>query len=1300
MQADYIPQEVLNFIEEAVFAERNRSLNEGEKFVLRGIWQGQTYEYMSKSGEYKLSYLMQSAGPKLLKLLSRALKLELNKTNFRVAIEQKLKQSHPNADQVSALQIPSQPSVKLNQDIPKPPLNHFDEILDVSDMVFVGRKDELTEIAEYALDKQTKLTLVKGPGGIGKSSLVYRFAQEQANLKPENAEFAAVIFKTLRRPKKVNEFIAELLSTCFALQTPSTELDEKNLLQQEQLISKLIQCLEKFRCLLILDNFQTVFKFKGLVGQYDIEQYGDYSKLVEQLAGAGHNSHIIIICREFPLKETNDELIKRPIRSIDLGGLKYDEVETILSQRNLQVSPHELKQLTDKLGGSPLGIRLAAADIQSRYSGSVCKYLADMKVSDDLGIRVQDLIGNLTQLEQELLYQIASYGRTVAYSELPEDILSEDLLANLKVYIDSLKGRSLLELDSRRRYLVHPVIAEGSRALVIKDVLQSIQNLHFDKLDTLILVKATAEEQDRQEQIRSVLEPLQARLKEIFKTNQELAGHLKKCIEKLQEDPNKWQGYATGNLFNLLCGLGIDIQGWDFSQLTIRQTNFKGINLRRTNFKNTTLFDCLLPEALGCPDTVVFSPTEEKIAVGDADGNVRLWRFDGKSWQFDRAFEREHTGWVWSLAFSPDGELLASGGDDGTVRLWRVNGKKNRSFLLPLEHNGAVKSVGFSANFYCGSRGNDRGLIAATNDEGVVKLWDASIGFEEIKDLHLENIQGIRIAFCPNQTQEQLFAVASAQGRVQLWSWYNNQLQCKWELDLHTCAIYALAFSRNQQVLATGAADGSVGLWQVETGEPTHLREQQDDQVFKHSDAVWSVCFSYNGDLLASASYDGTIILWDIADGKAVQQLKGHKSKVLGIAFNQTFRNSEYILVSASDDKTVRSWKIEPSHREEKRFRIQPTHVFEGLTSWIWNLAFSPDGKKLALACDDGQVHLLQIQHEAGNYYLEREPIKVLRGDFTRTWTVAFSPNGQVLASGGSDNQVKLWDLETGTQVDLLAEHTEPIRCVAFSPDNRVLASTSADNKVILWDLRELDKYLEDYRQNLREGGWRKLEGIVEWIAIFTEHENQVWFSTFSHDNRILATAGEDGKIILRKFNQGTDDIFKLFAPQKHNPEIAIDILEAHEDKIWSIAFSPDDRLLASASSDGTIKLWEVETKKCIATLKDHTDQVHSVVFSPNGKFIISSGNDTAINLWDVKQGQLLKTFPKRHDHWIWSVAWNPQYPLIASGSHDEILILWDTEGNEVSRFVNKPFAGMNIKGIKSLPEEKYRFLDLGAIEK
>jgi WD40 repeat protein len=423
---------------------------------------------------------------------------------------------------------------------------------------------------------------------------------------------------------------------------------------------------------------------------------------------------------------------------------------------------------------------------------------------------------------------------------------------------------------------------------------------------------------------------------------------LKRCLETLQRSPTQWRRYAAGNIFNLLRYLDIDREGWDFSGLVLQQADFRGVNLRRTNFANTELIDCVLPEALGCPDTVVFSPKEDKIAVGDADGKLRIWRFDGTTWQFDRAFAREHAGWVWSLAFSPDGELLASGGDDGTVRLWRVNGKKNRSFLPPLEHSGSIQSVAFSSDFYCGVRGNDRGLVLAANDEGVLKIWDAGAAFDPIADSGFEDVQASRIATSPVHDQ-MTFATASEAGMVQLWSWSSKKLELIWELALHNSAVYALAFSPDGQCLATGAANGTIGFWHVATGEST-VAIADVAAVTKHCDAIWSIAFSRDGEIAASAGYDREILLWDTINGSAFKTLKSHKGKVLGVSFNQTARLAEHILVSASDDKTVRSWRITPDIENLENWNVQSNHVFEGLTSWIWQLAFSASGDILAAA--------------------------------------------------------------------------------------------------------------------------------------------------------------------------------------------------------------------------------------------------------------------------------------------------------------------------------------------------------------
>jgi WD40 repeat protein len=322
-----------------------------------------------------------------------------------------------------------------------------------------------------------------------------------------------------------------------------------------------------------------------------------------------------------------------------------------------------------------------------------------------------------------------------------------------------------------------------------------------------------------------------------------------------------------------------------------------------------------------------------------------------------------------------------------------------------------------------------------------------------------------------------------------------------------------------------------------------------------------------------------------------------------------------------------------------------------------------------------------------------------LKVDRIRTWAVAFNPKGDLLATGGSDNQVKLWDLETTTQVDLLAGHTDPIRALAYSADGQILASTSADSTVILWDLRDLDDYLANYRRNGGGRGSRESDGIVESIATLTEHAEPLWAVTFSHDDRILATAGESGEIILRRFDQGTDEMFRAFAFRRKS-EVKTDILEGHTDTVWALAFSPDDTLLASCSSDRTIKLWDPATNLCIATLEGHTDQVHAISISADGQFLISGGNDAAIRIWDIQKQELIRTLEKAHQHWIWAVACHPMFPsLFASGSIDELISLRETSGKEVSQFLNQPFSQCNIRKLICSPQEKDRFLGWGATD-
>jgi dipeptidyl aminopeptidase/acylaminoacyl peptidase len=204
--------------------------------------------------------------------------------------------------------------------------------------------------------------------------------------------------------------------------------------------------------------------------------------------------------------------------------------------------------------------------------------------------------------------------------------------------------------------------------------------------------------------------------------------------------------------------------------------------------------------------------------------------------------------------------------------------------------------------------------------------------------------------------------------------------------------VYAVVFSPDGHLLASGLEDAGTNLWDSTTGQ--QLRTLHPDATFwsEMTGPVHAVAFSPDGRLLASGSEDKTVRLWDPATGQHGRTLAGHDRGVWGVVFSPDGR----LLASASDDKTVRLW-------DPAAGRHGPTvrGPLMGHTGWVRSVAFSPDGR--------------------------------------------------LLASASEDKTVRLWDPATGQHRRTLTGHTGPVRSVAFSPDGRVLASAGDDGTVRLW---------------------------------------------------------------------------------------------------------------------------------------------------------------------------------------------------------------------------------------------------------
>jgi WD40 repeat protein len=305
--------------------------------------------------------------------------------------------------------------------------------------------------------------------------------------------------------------------------------------------------------------------------------------------------------------------------------------------------------------------------------------------------------------------------------------------------------------------------------------------------------------------------------------------------------------------------------------------------------------------------------------------------------------------------------------------------------------------------------------------------------------------------------------------------------------------------------------------------------------------------------------------------------------------------------------------------------KFQLERTLEGHGTRVWCVAFSPDGKVVA----SGGNAEVGVPAELKLWDLDTGEAKITLTENRAVRWVAFSPDGKHLATAEHDGTAKLRDPTTGAVRHVLIGHASGLDCTIFSPDSKTLATTSWDRTLKLWDAGsgELLKTFAGhpdkvYTAAFSPDGKSLLSGSSDGTArlwdvagaasrmTLNTHESLVHNVAFAPDGKLFATAGWDKAV--RFWDASTGKCEKTLQ---------------HGAGVLAIAFSPDGKLLASVTMldedelaagrrRPDVKLWEVETGREIGALEGHTHHVYGVAFSPDGKLLATASFDRTVKFW------------------------------------------------------------------------------------
>ncbi|MGK7930770.1 MAG: ATPase [Microcystaceae cyanobacterium] len=443
-------QDVLKWTDQQILAKTGQHLDSLQKSILEGVWEHQDYEEIADKNERSYDHIKKEAW-KLWKLLSDVLEEDIKKNNVRSILENKASSTiynFVNSPQINSNNI-SHNNVNICRDNPPSSDNDFNPssnnnnnqfpIIDLSQAPELscnyGRDLELSTLKEW-IANQTRLITIYGLSGIGKTALTLKLIEEI------KTEFDYIIYRSLDHTPQLID-LKDDLKQFFAQSQPSPLPD-------------IISYLKSYRCLIIVDDLQTLFKTDELAGQY-LKGSKNYSKFFQQIVINSHQSCLILLSWEQPREFTT--LKSDKIKTLYLQGLN-PQAEEILQEYDLK-NQEKWSELMTLYQSHPSWLNIIASTITELFDEDISLFLEQMQDEiylGDIECLIESHLQRLSETENKVIHWLAH--QTEAIETFSKGTNLDLSSSQFWSAIQSLMRRCLVEkiqLENRYYFQVNPI---------------------------------------------------------------------------------------------------------------------------------------------------------------------------------------------------------------------------------------------------------------------------------------------------------------------------------------------------------------------------------------------------------------------------------------------------------------------------------------------------------------------------------------------------------------------------------------------------------------------------------------------------------------------------------------------------------------------------------------------------------------------------------------------------------------------------------------------------------------------------